>query len=396
MKIMQINDTKLRIGGAENYIYNLSDLLKENGHEVDFIGLNNFGSFLSIFTRFYNPRAYFHVSRQIKQFKPDVIHCHNISRNISPSVLHAAKMNKIPVVMTVHDFHLICPKTWFIYENGEPCPYGLGWRCCVSNCLTFKRGKKYIIYHLLKILKVVLHRNIIKKNVAVFISPSECLAKWLQKSLQIETETISNYIDLSDINYKKIKNNKRILYVGRLSEEKGIKYLINAMPIILKKIPEAKLIVVGRGPEENNLKKISKELKITENVFFEGYVTDKQLKKHYQEAEIFAIPSYWAENFPLVILEAMAYGKPIIASDIYGLSERIRNNDIGLLYSPYDSEDLSNKMIILLSDFKEIQRMSQESLKKVKQFTKEKHYKEIIKIYNSLLIGSRTKILGGI
>ena len=220
MKILQVNDTIEKYGGAEIYMYGLEGILKKNGHDVEIFGSNKFQNKLSFLTRFYDPFIYFKLSKKIKYFKPDVIHCHNIVRTISPSVLHAAKKHKVPVVMTVHDYHLICPKTWFIDKNGNPCKYGFGWRCLLSNCYTFKRGRRYFFYHLLKILKVWLHRRIIKNNVDIFITPSRNLGLWIGKSLCVNNlEVVPNFIDASNICYKPVTDTKILLYIGRLSKE---------------------------------------------------------------------------------------------------------------------------------------------------------------------------------
>jgi len=387
MRILQVNDTTEKYGGAEVYVHNLLKLLRDNGHKVEIFGSEKFQNKLSFITRFYDPFIYFKFSKKIKEFKPDIIHCHNICRTISPSVLHAAKKHKIPIVMTVHDFHLICPKTWFIYKDGKLCKYGFGWRCLFSNCHTFKRGWKYFIYHLFKILKVWLHRKIIRNNINIFITPSEILGEWIKKSLDVKNvKTVPNFIDISNIKYTPIKDTKNILYVGRLSKEKGLEYLIKAMPVILDKIPDSKLIIVGRGPEKEKLERLSQTLKIERKIMFKGYVSEKELMRCYQDSEIVVVPSNWAENFPLVTLEAMAYGRPIIVSDIFGLSERIKNNDVGFLFNPADPKDLADKIINLLSDFNLAKKMSKNARKKVeKEYSSETHYKELMKVYRGLL-----------
>lgn len=386
MKILQVNDTIERYGGAEIYMYSLGGILKKNGHDVEIFGSNKFQNKLSYLTRFYDPFIYSKLSKKIKHFEPDVIHCHNIVRTISPSVLHAARKHNVPVVMTVHDYHLICPKTWFIDKNGNPCKYGFGWRCLLSNCHTFKRGNRYFFYHLFKILKVWLHRRIIKRNVDIFITPSENVRRWIGKSLCVNNlEAVPNFIDISNVNYRVVNNTKILLYVGRLSKEKGVKYLIEAMPKILKEISEATLVIVGTGPDETDLKNLATRMMVNENVTFTGWVNDFDLHKYFQNAEIVIIPSYWAENFPLVTLEAMANGRPIVISNIFGLSERIENNDVGLLFEAGNSKDLADKIICLLSNFELVKIMSKNARTKIdEKYSAEIHYADIMKIYGAL------------
>jgi len=386
MKILQVNDTIEKYGGAEIYMYGLEGILKKNGHDVEIFGSNKFQNKLSFLTRFYDPFIYFKLSKKIKYFKPDVIHCHNIVRTISPSVLHAAKKHKVPVVMTVHDYHLICPKTWFIDKNGNPCKFGFGWRCLLSNCYTFKRGRRYFFYHLLKILKVWLHRRIIKNNVDIFITPSGNLRLWIGKSLCVNNlEVVPNFIDESNICYKPVTDTKILLYIGRLSKEKGIEYLIKAMPRIQEEIPLAKLVIIGTGPEEKNLEKLVSHIEADRGITFTGWVNNSNLIKHIQNAEVVIVPSYWAENFPIVTLEAMANGRPIVISNIFGLSERIENDDVGLLFEAGNSKDLANKIIYLLSNFELVKTMSKKARAKIdEKYSAEIHYADIMKIYEVL------------
>ena len=387
MKILQVNDTIEKYGGAEIYMYSLVEILKKDGHDVEIFGSAKFQNKLSFLTRFYDPFIYFKLSKQIEHFKPDVIHCHNIVRTISPSVLHAAKKHKVPVVMTVHDYHLICPKTWFIDKNGNPCKYGFGWRCLLSNCYTFKRGRRYFFYHLLKILKVWLHRKIIKNNVDTFITPSGNLKLWIERSLCVNNvEVIANSIETSNICYKPVTDTKILLYIGRLSKEKGIEYLIKAMPSIRKEIPEAKLVIVGIGPEKKKLEKLAAQIGADRNLTFTGWVNDSDIIKHFHNAEIIIVPSYWAENFSLVTLEAMANGRPIVISNIFGLSERIENDDVGFLFEAGNSKDLADKVIKLLSDFEIVKIMSKNARVKVNEkYSAEQHYAEIMNIYEELI-----------
>jgi len=386
MKILQVNDTIEKYRGAEIYMYSLVEILEKNGHEVEIFGSNKFENKLSFLTRFYDPFIYFKLSKKIEHFKPDVIHCHNIVRTISPSVLHAAKKHKVSVVITVHDYHLICPKTWFIDKNGNPCKYGFGWRCLLSNCYTFKRGRRYFLFHLLKILKICLHRRIIKNNVGTFITPSKNLGLWVEKSLCIgNIEVVPNFIDTSNICYKPVTDTKILLYIGSLSKEKGIEYLINAMPRIQEEIPNAKLVIVGTGPEKEKLEKLAAQIGADQGLTFTGWVNDSDIIKHIQNAEVVIVPSYWAENFPIVTLEAMANGRPIIVSDIFGLSERIENNDVGFLFEAGNSKDLADNVIDLLSNFKLVTIMSRNERKKVEDlYSAEKHYEKIMNIYGGI------------
>jgi len=143
-----------------------------------------------------------------------------------------------------------------------------------------------------------------------------------------------------------------VLFVGRLIKEKGVHQLVKAMKRVIQVIPQAQLVVVGSSwfgsdretPYIQELREASLEIK--KHIHFTGYVPHKEIPKYYAYADVFVCPSVWQEPFPLVILEAMACGIPIIASDRGGIPEAIGN--AGLLINPEDTEQLADAIIQVL------------------------------------------------
>lgn len=140
-----------------------------------------------------------------------------------------------------------------------------------------------------------------------------------------------------------------LLFVGRLSEEKGIGYLLNAMPQIIKSFPSVKLLVVGSGVLEERLKTICADLNVREKVIFAGAIAHEGLPVYYATADILIGPSL-REGFGLVFVEAMACGCPVVVSDLSGISDIIENGKTGLCCRPADSIDIAHKVILLLKD----------------------------------------------
>jgi glycosyltransferase involved in cell wall biosynthesis len=387
MKIIHVNDTRLKLGGAETYIYDIINLLKENGHKVEFFAPNNFNSLFSFLGRFYNPFAFFGLLKMIKNFKPDVIHVHSIMRNISPSVLHAAKLKKIPVVMTVHDFHLVCPTTWFSFKDGNPCTHGFGWRCFVNNCPGAKKGIIGLPYNFMRNIKTLLHRKIIKNNVNLFLTSSRIIEGWIKDSLGVEDSFHSPYfIDIKKPRKLSIPKEKIILFVGRISEEKGLVYLINTIPYLKRKIPEIKLLIVGSGPEENKMRAKIKELGIEENVEMVGWVGKKDILDFYRKSGLVAIPSVWTETFGIVAVEAMSQGKPIIVSKSGGLKEIVEEGVNGYSVDIKNPKELTSRIIEIMGDPKKLKRFSEMSFKlSDKYLDKKKHLNKMEQIYKSVI-----------
>ena len=143
--------------------------------------------------------------------------------------------------------------------------------------------------------------------------------------------------------------NPAILYVGRLAPRKGVHYLLQATPGIVKEMPKARLVVVGVGPLEHYLKDLSKRLGLQDSVMFLGYVNDEMIRRLFASADVVVVPSIF-EGCPLVLLEAMAAGKPVVASAVQGIKDVIKHGFSGLLVTPGDIQEIEHAVIRLVRD----------------------------------------------
>jgi glycosyltransferase involved in cell wall biosynthesis len=146
-----------------------------------------------------------------------------------------------------------------------------------------------------------------------------------------------------------------ILFVGRLAEKKGVRYLLDAMPAILTEAPDATLVIVGDGPLRPELEEQARTLQITNSVRFEGAKRPDELPAYYTAADVFAGPSIIAEggdteSFGLVFAEAMASGCPVVASNVGGISDLVKDNDTGLLVHQKDPQALALAICRVLAD----------------------------------------------
>lgn len=133
-----------------------------------------------------------------------------------------------------------------------------------------------------------------------------------------------------------------LLFVGRLVEKKGVKYVLRAMPEIIHHYPDTKLLIVGTGPEKNNLQKLAKELNLNENVIFTGYVQYSDLPPYFATADLFIGPSVIAkdgnsEGFGLVFAEAASSGCPVIATNFPAVKDIIIHNKTGFIVPAMNS-----------------------------------------------------------
>lgn len=173
-----------------------------------------------------------------------------------------------------------------------------------------------------------------------------------------------------------------ILSVGRLVEKKGTKYLIMAMRAVVEKFPNAKLIIVGDGPERNSLEALTKKLGLGRNVIFAGKISSNNLPEFYSSADLLVGPSIITESgdtegLGVVFLEALASGTCVIGSDVGGIPDIIEHNKTGLLVRQKDSKQLAAAISRLLLNAKLRKRLALNGQRKVK------------KIYSWNLIGKK-------
>lgn len=309
--------------------------------------------------------------------------------HFTPSPILAAKKCYVPIIVTLHDFHMVCPKTWMIYRNKQPCKYGFGWKCVISNCYTLKMGIINFPYHWLKWLKVWLHRIIIKKYVDYFICPSKKLKELMQKTLKIPDDKITylpNFIEFNEnkkIDFNKI-NFKQFLFIGRISKEKGIDLAIKGINLLFKKekLRDIKLNIIGDGPELENLRKIVINLKLDENIKFLGRINNKELDQYYQESCAILMPSVCLENIPIVALESMKNKKPIIASNVGGYPDLIEQAKNGYLFEIGDYREVAKYIKNFYNNKKLSIKLGECGFKKLKKdFGRETHYSQLMEIY---------------
>jgi len=389
MKILQINDDYERVGGAETYFFNLINLLKKKGHQVfvfairgqptkskDTLVVGEAKSFLGHYfsSKIFNFKVYFKLKKLIAKTRPDIIHLHN--NYLAPfSVLLAIRGHK--VVQTIHDYMILCPSGWMVKKNSlEVCQGNIGLKCFKNNCLSFHN---LLISYLPFKLRVAASKRIVDK----FISPSKKLKEYLEVLGFQNVEHLPYFLNVKNYRFNpKLKKDGNILYIGRLVKEKGIDDLINALPEVVSKINQAHLTVVGDGPQRKHLISLTKKLRMTNKVDFVGKIPHKKIKEYYQEASVVVVPSLYLDNSPNVIYEAFSAGRPVIASSRGGMSDFVKDGKTGFLFESGNIKELAKKIIMVLKEENLFEKLSSDCRQfSILNFTPEKHYREIMKIY---------------
>ncbi len=411
MKILQVNKFNYLRGGAERYFLEVSRALSEAGHEVAVFSMHHPKNWTGPWNKYFVSRISFNDSkwrdyllapsriiysleakikfdRLVRDFRPDIIHVHNIYHQISPSILDVAKKYKIPVLMHVHDYKLICPN-YKLFTEGQVCYRCLGQRYCQATKHKCFRGSR--VASLLVTVEMYIHHKLLKiyeNGVKHYIAPSRFIADTFSK-FYYPTKNFSvlyNFIDekflTRDINFAPADY---LLFYGRLSEEKGIATLIAALDRVKNK--KLKLIIAGEGPAIDKLKREAWAFNFGRRVEFVGAKYGEELNDLIDRARAVIIPSVWLENMPFVLLESLALGKIVIASKIGGMPEIITDQVNGFLFAPGDEVDLANKIEALEKN--DLKKMALAARQSVSNLTLDKHLLQLLDIYKKIIKQSK-------
>ncbi len=404
MRILQVNKFHYNRGGADKYYLSLIKALEQAGHEVAAFSMYHPKNVFSPYAKYFISRLSFNEGKLldnlktpgrmiysleakkkfrkiITDFKPDIIHIHNIYHQISPSILDVAKKAKIPVVMHLHDYKLICPN-YKLFVNKKVC------EACKPhkyyNCTAKKCFNGSVIKSALATVEMYIHHSILKiyeKNIKTFIAPSAFMKQklvefgWPADKIKVVINPFDS--EMSVLRGEETKQEEDyLLYFGRLGTEKGIDTLIAAAALT-----SSSLKIVGIGPEENHLKKLAMELKVKAD--FPGFKSGQELKNIILRSRAVVIPSIWLENMPLSLLEALNLGKIVIVSNIGGMPEIIKDGINGLLFKEGSPSGLADRINTL--DKIDIKRMQQAARDSVQNLTTENNLQKVINVYKEML-----------
>jgi glycosyltransferase involved in cell wall biosynthesis len=403
MKILQVNKFFYLRGGSERYYFDLCDLLARRGHEVlhfsmahirnrpspqqdafmSHMDLNapmGLGGKISAVGRIlYSKEAVRRMEAIIDRYRPDVVHLHNISRQISPSIISVTSRRGVPTVKTQHDLSLVCPAHSFFIGGGlcEECAGGRYWHGLRHRCIDGSAGSTA-----LGVMEAYLHAAMgLYKKIDWFIAPSRFLMEkvstlgWIRDKIS----HLPYFIPLGED--WTARNDGYILFAGRISEEKGVGTLLDAAA----RLPGTRFVIAGEGAELPRFKEDASRRNVT-NVEFPGYVSGDALEALIEGASAIAVTSNSYENLPLSILEAFARGKPVVGSDCGGISELVTDGRTGYLYERADADSLAGAIERLVSDENARLKMAGNARELVSgDYSPDYHYDRLMEIYERVM-----------
>lgn len=358
MKILMVNKFLYPRGGSESYMLYLGEYLAKAGHQVEYFGMydekNTVGNSSGLYTKnmdfhstgiarflypfkiIYSFEAKKKIMKVIDDFKPDVVHMNNINFQLTPSIIYGIKKKGVALVQTVHDYQMICPNH-LLYNFDKNCPCEKCVKGSHINCIKNKCIHGSFVKSLLGVIEAKLY-SFLKayKKVDLFICPSNFLENKLLLSRDYykgKTKTIHNFIDKEKFSNAHNKTDSYIVFVGRLSKEKGIENILETA----KLLPEYNFVVAGSGPDEDILKGIP-------NIKLAGFLTGEELIKLMGNAKALLLPSVCYENCPLSILEAHCMGVPVVTMNSGGMAELVKDGITGALVNEPTPEGIAVKL----------------------------------------------------
>jgi phosphatidylinositol alpha-mannosyltransferase len=360
MRICQVSDTYLPTpGGIPEHMYHLSKELRRRGHYVRVLTANFRGTasitmhsdsddeqFIHRIGRgviIPSNRSYarltvdLHLGHRVKKFfleeKFDIVHIHG---SLSPGLpLSAIKESRCTTIATFHSEH--------------------------KSSAGYRLFQKFLLTYFRRIHGII----------AVSESARDSMAKYFPGDYRLIPNGVNTDIFTPAAETIPLFANSRptILFMGRFEPRKGLIYLLKALPIIKRAIPDIQCIVVGAGPFGYSYYSKFLDKSVADDVHFPGLVAGPERPRYYATCDVFCAPSTGNESFGIVLLEAMAVGKPVVASDINGYRNVLADGIEGLLSTPCDEQGIADRIIAILKDRERARRMGEAGRAKALTFS---------------------------
>jgi glycosyltransferase involved in cell wall biosynthesis len=293
----------------------------------------------------------------------DVVHAHFVFPMAFWGL--AAKVFGIPLIVTSHGWDI---------QKDRNIRYGarLNKKLAILIWLTLK----FVDVH------VVVSKYMIKDAIEAGSNPSKL--RVIYNGIDLTNTSSPIKTDILD-RHGIAKEDFVVLYLGRLHPKKRPEDVVKAFAIIAQKIPNAKLVIAGKGTEERKLKKLAAELNIESRVIFTGFVSDYEKWDLLKRCDVFVLPSI-IEGFAITLIEAMACGKPVIATNVGPFPEIIKNGKAGMLVPPCSPNHLADALMNLAWDYEKRAKIGKEAREYVKdRFEINKVASEYLKIYEDVI-----------
>lgn len=377
--ILQVHNSYVDIGGEDIVVAREKSMLKEAGynviqHTVSNKDLDSISKKLKTAVALpYSYKQKRALKKVLERHKPDVVHVHNFLPILTPSIFYACNEVGIPVVLSVHNYRLLCSNGLLYRDSGvcEECiSKKIGWPAIKNGCYQNSRIKT-----IFPVISNAVHSgiNTWSRHISKVIFLTDFSRKIFMRShINFKPSQVvvkPNFVEDRGYRYDK---KDYFLFVGRLSEEKGILYIIEGC---IK--TKSRLKIAGQGPLEEAVRNYAAQYDFIE---YYGFQNQEELRELYLHAKALITASQMYETFGLVITEAFSYGTPVIAPDFGAARHLVKEDYNGALY---DKKDLDS-MIKVLTHFKKDKTPLNKGarLSFEKEYSESKNLELLLQIYN--------------
>lgn len=379
IKVLVVHNAYQHRGGEDSVVDAEIALLRSHGHEVETYFRHNddvkTASMLSVAGQtLWSAQTSKEIAAKIAAFQPNVIHVHNTFPLVSPSIYWAAAKAGVPIVQTLHNFRTLCLSALFMREGKvcEDCLGHLPWRGVVHKCYRDSTAGSTVLASMITLHRGLgTYRNKVTRYIAL---NSFCRDKFIAGGLPKAKFSIKpNFINT--IESPSWAGRKGGLFVGRLSKEKGLDVLAEAV----KFLPNNPIEIIGSGDMQG----------FAQSTFGKNYLGFQSLEvilAKMRSSAYLVVPSVWYENFPRTIVEAFACGLPVVASRIGALAEIVEDGKTGLLFEAGNAKDLADKLAWAEAHIDEMMQMGMAARQEYEaKYTSERNYNMLLAIYDEAI-----------
>lgn len=369
-------------GGEDNVFRAEATLLREHGHAVDTFTVHNDevlegGRLRAATNTIWNAKTASSLRRRLFDFRPTVVHVHNTVPMLSPAVYYAAKRFGASVVQTVHNYRFICPAS-SLFRSGTVCEScvsrSVPWPAVANACYRNSRAASGAVVAMLTVHRALgTYRREVDAYIALStFSRNKLIEGGMDGSrIHVKPNFLTADPGVGD------HDDRFALYVGRLVDGKGIETLLEAWADGTMPLP---LRIVGDGPMEETVREAARTLPQVEYL---GRVQHEGVVALMKAATLLVFPSLWYENFPLTVLEAMAVGLPVVASDIGVLPELVNETTGGRRFPPGDARGLADTVRWIAASPEEARSLGAKGRSTyLQQFSSDENYRQLMDIYS--------------
>jgi len=383
-RILFVHNVYQHAGGEDSVLDAEISLFRKNGHQVELFHVKN-DSILGLFDKVkvvinlnYKKASKIKLKNKLIEFNPHVVHVHNFFPLLTPSIYDACLEVGVPVVQTLHNYRTMCPGALLMRDGKicELCLKGNAYQSVLHGCY---RNSIVGTFAVARMVESHRRRGTWKTKVNRFIALTEFArnkfidAGFPEEKIKVKPNFSGD--SCANTNYINLKRNGA-LFVGRLSQEKGLGTLIEAWSDL-----DIPLKVAGTGPLENELNNSKSNAVIALGMLEQDFV-----QKEMRKSAFLVMPSEWYEGFPMVLVEAFSQGLPVVASRLGGMAEIVEDGVTGLHFEAGNAKDLAEKVQWMHDHPEECKEMGLNARKVFEEkYTAEKNYELLMNIYQEAI-----------